>query len=125
MSTAAGPEAARSRRVSPAPSATFRWQHRVTEGAAICAVNVGGSSFVFSKGKAKINRSHKFSGKLADGHGDSMTITGLAKPARVTGSFVDQIDRWRLRRHDVQLRQGPGSAPRPAAGRRTAPSTRA
>ena len=60
----------------------------VTKGAAICAVNVGGSSFVFSKGKAKINRSHKFSGKLTDGHGDSMTITGLAKPARVTGSFV-------------------------------------
>ena len=60
----------------------------VTKGATICAVNVGSSSFVFSKGKAKINRSHKFSGKLTDGHGDSMTITGLAKPARVTGSFV-------------------------------------
>ena len=60
----------------------------VTKGATICAVNVGSSSFVFSKGKAKINRSHKFNGKLTDGHGDSMTITGLEKPARVTGSFV-------------------------------------
>ena len=60
----------------------------VTKGATPCAVNIGGSSFVFSKGKAKIGRGHKFSGRLADAHGASMTITGLAKSTRVTGSFV-------------------------------------
>jgi hypothetical protein len=60
----------------------------VRTGAPICAVNITSSSLVFSKGKAKINRSHRFSGKLTDGHGDSMTITGLAKSARVSGSFV-------------------------------------
>ena len=88
----------------------------VTKGAAICAVNVGSTSFVFSKGKAKINRSHKFSGKLTDGHGDSMTITGLAKPARDHGVLRDQVDWGRLRRHDVQLRQGQVQRP----GRRRA-----
>ena len=60
----------------------------VTKGATTCAVNISATSFTFSKGKAKIGRSHKFSGKLTDGHGDSITITGLAKAARVTGSFV-------------------------------------
>ncbi len=51
----------------------------VTRGATTCAVNISSTSFAFSKGKAKITRSHKFGGKLTDGHGDSMTITGLAK----------------------------------------------
>ncbi len=60
----------------------------VTKGATTCAVNSGGTSFVFSKGRAKINRSHRFSGKLTDGRGDSITVTGLARSARVTGSFV-------------------------------------
>jgi hypothetical protein len=59
-----------------------------TKGATICAVNSSAANFVFSKGQAKINRSRKFNGKLTDGHGDSMTIAGLAKSARVTGSLV-------------------------------------
>lgn len=60
----------------------------VTKGAPACLVNISGTAFAFSKGKAKINRSHKFSGKLTDGRGDSMTITGVTKSGRATGSFV-------------------------------------
>jgi len=60
----------------------------VTKGATTCTLNTSSTLFAFTKGKAKITRSHKFSGKLTDGHGDSMTLTGLARSARVTGSFV-------------------------------------
>src|ERR1022692_515483 len=58
----------------------------VTKGIAICSVDSGGTSFVFSK--AKIDRHEKFDGKLTDGRGDSMTIKGLVKAAGITGSFI-------------------------------------
>jgi hypothetical protein len=60
----------------------------VTNGIAICSVDSGGTSFVFSRGKAKIDRHEKFDGKLTDGRGDSMTIKGLVKATGITGSFI-------------------------------------
>ncbi len=60
----------------------------INKGSATCPVNVSPTSFVFNKGKVKVAHNHKFSGKLTDGHGDSMTIAGTAKTTRVTGSFV-------------------------------------
>src|ERR1039457_322586 len=41
----------------------------VTKGIAICSVDSGGTSFVFSKGKAKIDRHNKFDGRLPAGRG--------------------------------------------------------
>jgi hypothetical protein len=60
----------------------------VTKGIAICTVDSGGTSFVFSKGNAKIDRHTTFDGTLTDGRGDSITITGLVKATSITGSFT-------------------------------------
>jgi hypothetical protein len=60
----------------------------VSKGIALCSVDSGGSSFVFSKGKAKIDRHNSFAGKFADGNGDSITIKGLVTATSIVGSFV-------------------------------------
>jgi hypothetical protein len=59
----------------------------VTKGIAICSI-ASDTSFVFSKGSAKIDKQKKFAGKLTDGRGDSMTIEGLVKATSIAGSFI-------------------------------------
>jgi hypothetical protein len=59
----------------------------VTKGIGVCALE-SDTSFVFNKGKAKIDRHEKFEGKLTDARGDSMTIKGRVKATSVTGSFI-------------------------------------
>ncbi len=60
----------------------------VTKGIAICSVDSGGTSFVFSRGDAKIDPDKQFDGKLTDGRGDSMTIKGGVNATSITGSFI-------------------------------------
>ena len=59
----------------------------VSKGIGVCALE-SDMSFVFSKGKAKIDRHESFKGKLTDARGDTMTIRGRVKAKSVTGSFI-------------------------------------
>jgi hypothetical protein len=60
----------------------------LTKGAPTCSSAFGeGERFTFTKGKVKVHRG-KFSGKLGDGHGDTMKLSGRVSRAKVKGSFL-------------------------------------
>jgi hypothetical protein len=60
----------------------------LTKGATNCASAFsGGRGFDFVKGKVKVHKG-KFAGKLGDGHGNTMTISGRFKGKRVKGVLL-------------------------------------
>lgn len=59
-----------------------------SNGGTVCKLSSDGTIFTFAKGKATIHGHHTFNGKLTDGLGDSITISGHVAATSITGSFI-------------------------------------
>lgn len=60
----------------------------VNQGGGVCAVNVGALSTTFTKAKLRIDGHGSFNGKLSNGQGASLLMSGALKGQTVSGTFV-------------------------------------